>query len=298
MGAVHFAIVGVAGAVWLVQRDWRAVGGISLAVVISLVLSLLTRYGVDLWLTPLTTARAASLAVNADWTPLRPFSPSDLAYTTLLCLLLVVGLGRSVRGWIALALVLPAIHAARLSPYAALFTVVFVVERIAERWPRLQVSSPVRSATLIPIFAVMFLMVAFIPSRAVPTIAAASLPGVRSLPSTAVDRLLACSDGGAVWNDFNWGGYLLWHGDGRYTVGIDGRGDTFYADTAFDRYFTIIRGQEGWQRAIIMTPATYVLLASDGPDLATLPGFRVVYQDTTAQLAARDGAVWRCSHEP
>lgn len=56
-------------------------------------------------------------------------------------------------------------------------------------------------------------------------------PGARGrLPVTAVDALGAAGLKGPLFNDYNWGGYLIWRLSPNVRVFIDGRGDDLYMD--------------------------------------------------------------------
>ena len=125
----------------------------------------------------------------------------------------------------------------------------------------------------------------------------------------AVARLLACEAPAPVWNDENFGGYLVWRGEARYTVGIDGRAETLCNDQVVDSYIRAFLRQQGRDVAVQQFPAQYTLiprtawaysalptgLLRDAPaPIDALPAWRQVYGDDQAVLAVRESTVWSC----
>lgn len=115
------------------------------------------------------------------------------------------------------------------------------------------------------------------------------------LPQRAVTKLLDCGQAAPVWNDYNWGGYLIWRGGGRYKVGMDGRAETLYSNQLLKNYFTAGLAQEGWMKVVQRSPARYALTPTAwSAHIDRLPGWRKLYQDDLAILYGREGTVWRC----
>ena len=145
------------------------------------------------------------------------------------------------------------------------------LERLLERFPSLQAKPPTsaRTTLLLGIGPWILLLLAIPAAAASPTVLddAAFFP----IPSRAVDRLLACGEPAPVWNDYNFGGYLLWRGDARYTVGIDGRAETLYSDQVVDSYIRTFLRQEGWDVAVQRTPAQYALMPRTAWAYSALP---------------------------
>ena len=104
-----------------------------------------------------------------------------------------------------------------------------------------------------------------------------------ALPERAVDAIRTNGYAGPLYNDYNWGGYLMWAL--QMPVSIDGRG-AFYSDEAIDRSVATWGGQSDWSSDPQLKAAGLVI----GPAMAPLtqllrldPHFRLVYED---QLAA------------
>jgi len=298
-----FAAIAATIITWVAQRDWSAVAWTVLALVIGVAISLLSPHGMALWLAPLHTASSSIQTVNADWQGLRPLSSDGAAAAVILLTALGLGVWRvtDARTMAALLLVLPSIQVARFSPFVMPLLAVLVLERLVDRLPFLSLDthSPlaitlntrrVRITTWLALVAGGAAMLPLAPNE----LEAASLPAVRSLPVLAVDKLLACGAPAPVWNDYNWGGYLLWRGEGQYTVGMDGRAETLYTETIINRYLHVMGQKAGWQADVQNSPARYALLPPGGPAVDQLPGWRLAYMDDVASLAVRDSAVWRC----
>jgi hypothetical protein len=302
---VGFAIVGAGVAAWLLGRQVREAGWASLALALGFCISLLSPYGLSLWRAPFTSVTNPILPrVNMDWTSLRPMELTMAAMGLLIAGAVAVGIWRagSPRALAATGLILPTIQIARLTPFTAPVLAWALLERLVARVPRLRIRHTSRAfavatswqmhaaswAILLVGTAVICLFRPGFPSSPE---AAAMFP----VPQAAMDRLLACGEPGPVWNDFNWGGYVIWRGEGQYTVGIDGRLETLYPSDHFEKYLTVLFAQEGWRDIVQASPARYALVAAESPALfETLEGWRLVYEDGLAKVLVRNGAAWHC----
>jgi len=301
-----FALLGGAAIAWSLARDVRSVMGTVLALVVGVALSLLTPLGLQTWIYPLTAvATPFNLMYNHDWQSLRPLSASGAAMGLLMLVSVLLGVSRkpSARAVGAVLLLLPAIQYVRLTLFAAPLLMVAALERLIERAPHLRLRPGTRpfelaAAPVVSLvsWALLFIgLVGMAPLLPV-SIEASSLGPV---PTTAVDRLLACGEPAPLWNDYNWGAYLTWRGRGRYLVSIDGRDETLYSPEVLDRYVQYIQGREGWQDLVQGSPAQYAVLPARGfPSMVGLAGWHQVYADALAAVSARDGAPWHCASGP
>jgi hypothetical protein len=89
---------------------------------------------------------------------------------------------------------------------------------------------------------------------------------------------------GYLFNEYNWGGYLIWNLPAE-PVFIDGRTDLF-GDEILEDYLDIRQGREGWDSILKEYGITSILLSRDAPlvTIAGLEGWRIVYQDTQAAV--------------
>ena len=106
----------------------------------------------------------------------------------------------------------------------------------------------------------------------------------KTLPVKAVDAIQANHYAGPLYNDFNWGGYLIWAL--RMPVSIDGRA-AFYGDQAIDRSIATWGAEPDWNTDPELTKAGVVI----GPPKAALtqvlrldPKFKLVYEDKVATV--------------
>jgi len=108
----------------------------------------------------------------------------------------------------------------------------------------------------------------------------------RVFPVAAVNWLAEHPQSGNMFNEFNWGGYLLhrlWPGQ---NVFIDSQTD-FYGEALARDYNQIINAQSDWETKLKKYDVDWVIVASDTPlaeALETESHWRVLYQDNTAVI--------------
>jgi len=109
-------------------------------------------------------------------------------------------------------------------------------------------------------------------------------------PAAAVDWMQAHPPAGNGFNYFPWGGYLLYRLWPEERVFIDGQTD-FYGEALTRQYEQVITLGPGWEQVLTYYQVRWALLPPDEPlvgVLAERPGWKIVYQDATAALLARD----------
>jgi hypothetical protein len=104
------------------------------------------------------------------------------------------------------------------------------------------------------------------------------------LPVHAVEAIRAKGYTGPIFNDFNWGGYLIWAL--RQPVTIDGR-TNLYGNARMDRSIATWNAQPNWSSDTMLTSAGVVI----GPIVSPLtqvlrldPRFQLVYEDKLAAV--------------
>lgn len=111
----------------------------------------------------------------------------------------------------------------------------------------------------------------------------------RVFPVGAVDFLRRNPLPGPLFNDYGWGGYLIFHLFPQYRVFIDGRIAIFPPNVRED-FITINNARAGWQEALDRHRIEVVLVRS-GTALAALlreaSGWEVAYQDAQAVVFHR-----------
>jgi hypothetical protein len=105
-----------------------------------------------------------------------------------------------------------------------------------------------------------------------------------TLPANAVQAIRAHGYTGPVYDDYNWGGYLIWAL--RQPVSMDGRA-SFYGDEKIDRSMMTWSAEPDWatdhdlmSAKVIIGPAKAALSTV----LRTDPRFQLVYQDELAAV--------------
>ena len=110
-------------------------------------------------------------------------------------------------------------------------------------------------------------------------------------PVEAVRRAREAGLDGRMFNDLNWGGYILYAWP-EQRVFIDAQSD-FYGSAFFEEYGRIVRMDPGWRDALHRYGVTMALIPTKWSRLADafahLPGWRVWYRDATATLLVGDG---------
>ena len=106
----------------------------------------------------------------------------------------------------------------------------------------------------------------------------------RTMPADAVQAILAHGYTGPVYDDYNWGGYLIWAL--RQPVSIDGRA-SFYGDEKIDRSMKTWNAEPDWATDHDLMSAKTVIgpaKAALSTVLRTDPRFQLVYEDKLAAV--------------
>ena len=107
-------------------------------------------------------------------------------------------------------------------------------------------------------------------------------------PVRAAEFVKANQLPGPLYNNLNFGGYLIWSMP-EYPVAIDGRGD-LYGEQYFDRYYAVLTGEMNPMLDPDLNKANVVLLQRGYPLIDFLyqdPRFRPVFEDENAVVFAR-----------
>jgi hypothetical protein len=106
----------------------------------------------------------------------------------------------------------------------------------------------------------------------------------KNLPVQAVEAVKAKGYAGPLYNDFNWGGYLIWAL--RVPVSIDGR-QNLYGDQRMDRSIATWSAQPDWASDAQLTQAGLVIGPVKAPLTQALrmdPRFQLAYEDQVAAV--------------
>jgi hypothetical protein len=112
----------------------------------------------------------------------------------------------------------------------------------------------------------------------------------RRFPAAAVDFIQTQQLPGPVFNDYNWGGYLIWKLYPDRKVFIDGRADV-YGDSFIFEYQKTYEADQGWRDRLNRYGIRTVLIEPHS-SLATLlreeKGWRTVFEDPRAVIFTRE----------
>lgn len=208
--------------------------------------------------------------------------------------MLASGLGGKLRpheailfaGWTAMSL-----YSARNIPLFAIITAPYIgtaiqpiiekvslLERVDQRISR--VENNLKGAVW-PLVAVILLANAF---YARPNSANQFDPN--RFPVKAIDWLQANPQEGKLFNNFIWGGYILYRMWPEQTVFIDGQTD-FYGEALTREYTKVMTLDEGWESVLEKYDVSWVIVQSDKllvKTLQTEKGWSLLYQDDTAAI--------------
>ncbi len=106
-------------------------------------------------------------------------------------------------------------------------------------------------------------------------------------PADAVAWIAANHPRGNLFNEYDWGGYLIWALP-EYPVAVDGRTD-LYGDSVLRRYLDARAARPGWETTLREWGVHLALLAPDAPLGAALrdAGWWEVYRDDVAVVWTR-----------
>jgi len=106
----------------------------------------------------------------------------------------------------------------------------------------------------------------------------------RNFPAGAVAFLQSHPPSGAIFNQYDWGGYLIWKLYPSTHVFIDGRAD-LYGQKLLDQFADTYQFKDDWQQTLQLWNIHTVLVPADSAlatGLRSSPGWRVAYKDSQA----------------
>ena len=106
-----------------------------------------------------------------------------------------------------------------------------------------------------------------------------------TLPAGAVDFLRREGRRGTLWNEYVWGGYLIWHLYPELRVSIDGR-MAVYGPERFGEHLTVVELRPGWQDVLARLAPEAAIVRSRSPLVSALraSGWVVRYEDKIATV--------------
>ena len=106
-------------------------------------------------------------------------------------------------------------------------------------------------------------------------------------PVDAVQWLEDNETNGNLFNEYNWGGYLIWH-NRETPVFVDGRTDLF-GDEILTDYLTLMTVQGNWNKVIDQYEIKTLLLKSESnlENIASYEGWNILYKDSVAVILVK-----------
>ena len=111
-----------------------------------------------------------------------------------------------------------------------------------------------------------------------------------SFPKGAVAFIKRAKLAGPMWNEYRWGGYLIWHLP-EHPVFIDGRAEVYYGGP-FEDFIAIHRVQPNWQALLDKYGVRFALVDTWAVLARTMevsPYWRKLYSDRVATVFLRTG---------
>jgi hypothetical protein len=108
----------------------------------------------------------------------------------------------------------------------------------------------------------------------------------KRFPVKAIDWMEANPQSGRMFNNFIWGGYILYRMWPEQLVFIDGQTD-FYGEALAREYVQVMSLQDGWEDVLEKYKVTWVIVQTDKPLVRALHEqlhWKLVYQDDTASI--------------
>jgi hypothetical protein len=233
----------------------RARRALILAAGLSMLATLATPYGADLWAFVLTTVRLGREDIS-EWQPIW-HGPWVMWMVTLA--LVGVSLWTRERPPLATLLVLAllAVASARVNRIAPLFSVVAVL-LLAPHWPAASAHRHVpRGRTVIDVAAVGAALLVAAYLQFIPRCLAIDR---WSTPDTVAAAALRLAGAGRIVTSFDWGEYIMWHYGPRLRVSVDGRRETIYSEETLREQHAIARGDAAGLAALSTVRPEYVWL--------------------------------------
>lgn len=245
------------------------------AATLSAVATLLNPHGVEALLYPFTYAgtQNASMQYIAEWQSPNFHSSSFLLFGAGLLLVIVVGVSRRPLSitealW-TLAFAIMALQSVRHIPLYAVVVMPLLGGRLQAELPALRNSlaawrRPTLLAAVIWLALIASVMAIVVPAERRSTLQLGREPGAANYPVGAVEYLRAHGLEGNLFNEYVWGGYLIYQLYPERQVFIDGRADV-YGDAFIEKYMAVQRLRPNWREVLDEHDVRLALVAKDGP---------------------------------
>ena len=265
----------------------------------SVAATLLNPHGFEAWLYPFSYLGAGNVSMRhiAEWQSPDFHQPIFLVFGASLLLAALLGVGRRPLGvtevlW-TIAFAALGLQSIRNIPLFAVVVTPLLGARLQAEIPALRQSLAAwRRPALLVVASAALLVISLTPVLVPAKRAALQLgwePSSVGYPAGAVAYLRSHDLQGNLFNEYGWGGYLIYNLYPRRRVFIDGRADV-YGDAFGERYDQVVTLSPTWKTILdaddirlVLVPRTSPLAVALGSD----PGWHEVYSDQLAGLFAR-----------
>jgi hypothetical protein len=170
------------------------------------------------------------------------------------------------------------------------FIAVPLIARTASEWFKPNESSATHAGTpsLLANASIIFLLAAFAGVHTFQLIQRQPQAEAAAFPVSAVAYLQQHPPSGPIFNDYSWGGYLIFKLYPGTPVFIDGRADV-YGDHLL-QFMNAYYLQKNWQQALLAQKVTTVIVPPDCPlasALREMPEWSLSYRDSVAAIFSR-----------
>jgi hypothetical protein len=286
------------------RREAAPLRPLLIVVALSIAGTLLNPHGLEALRYPFTYAGTgnASMRFIAEWQSPSFHQPAYLAFAASLLLALALGIGRRPLGptellW-SLLLALMGLQAIRHLPLYAVVVTPLVGARLDAELQRYRGALPVwarraRIACLalvwLPPLATALVVLAQVRAGQIDGLQLGREPSAAGYPAGAVAYIRAHELRGNLFNQYGWGGYLIYELYPRHRVFVDGRADV-YGDALVAAAREVERLGPDWSRVLNQYDVQLVLVGKESPLAVALrddPCWEEVYTGSVEGLFAR-----------
>jgi hypothetical protein len=182
----------------------------------------------------------------------------------------------------------------RMIPLFVFIAIPLIARRLAEGWQESEGQRPVRTGarrkrsgvTALFHAAIVLAMAAFASAHVAWVIRRQPQAEFENFPVRAIAFLKAHPPAGRIFNDYDWGGYLIWRLSPSARVFVDGRAD-LYGQFILDQYANTYGFKNNWKEGLRDWNIEMVFVPTDSAlasGLRSAPGWRVAYEDSQATV--------------
>jgi hypothetical protein len=281
---------------WSSPQSGRRLKTAALILVCNVLLVPLNPSGVRMFWYPIETLRSVAMQnYIAEWA-----SPNFHRAEYWPCLLVVLGTFATL-SWSSLKvrprdvlLLVVTLYAGlcsiRMIPLLVLIAIPLIAERLGN-WPLRNSGTRHRHGEIRMVShgVIVLAMTAFTGIHIAQVIQRQPQAEAHDFPVGAVTFLATHAVPGAIFNHYDWGGYLIWRLYPSIPVFIDGRAD-LYEKQLLDQFADTYQFRDDWQHTLQRWSVGTVLVPMDSAlttGLRTAPGWAVAYEDAQAVVLTR-----------